>query len=100
MTPAAGELLGTIRSLGLIQPEESVALTPLNGGVSSDIWKVDAGERTFVVKRALPNLRVAADWRAPLERNRCEAEWLRAVASLLPGTAPRVLPFDADAGLF
>ncbi len=43
MTEASGELLGTIRSLGLIRPEESVALTPLNGGVSSDIWRVDAG---------------------------------------------------------
>ena len=100
MTEASGELLGTIRSLGLIRPEESVALTPLNGGVSSDIWKVDAGARSFVVKRALPKLRVAADWHAPVERNRYEAEWLRAVASLLPGTAPRVLAFDADAGLF
>lgn len=94
------ELLGCMRRLGLLGPDESVALTPLNGGVSSDIWKVDAGERSFVVKRALPKLRVAADWNAPVERNRYEAEWIRTVVSILPGSAPRVLASDVEAGLF
>jgi aminoglycoside phosphotransferase (APT) family kinase protein len=100
MTHPDQELLDSLRRLGLIRPGESVALTPLDGGVSSDIWKVDADRRTFVVKRALPKLRVAADWHAPVERNRYEAEWIRTVASILPGTAPRLLASDVEAGLF
>lgn len=47
-----------------------VVLTPLTGGVSSDIYRADCGSLTCAVKRALPKLKVAADWRAPVERNR------------------------------
>jgi aminoglycoside phosphotransferase (APT) family kinase protein len=97
---SVAELLGIIRGLGLIPSDASVALTRLEGGVSSDIWKVEAAGRTFVVKRALPKLRVAADWHAPVNRNRFEAAWMATVASILPDAVPRVLGSDVDAGLF
>jgi tRNA A-37 threonylcarbamoyl transferase component Bud32 len=42
-------------------------------------------------KRALPKLRVAADWQAPIERNRYEARWMQVAAGAVPGCAPRVL---------
>ena len=44
----------------------------LSGGVSSEIWKVG----DVCVKRALPRLRVAQRWEAPVERNRYERLWL------------------------
>ena len=42
-------------------------------------------------KRALARLRVAADWRAPIERNQYEARWMRVANEAHAGCAPRVL---------
>ncbi len=64
---------------------------PLVGGVSSDIWRVDAESGPLCVKRALPTLRVAALWQAPIERNRFEARWMQVAAEAVPGCAARVL---------
>jgi len=55
------------------------ALTPLVGGVSSSIVRVDSGSSVFCIKRALPQLRVAAVWHAPVERNQAEVAWIRLV---------------------
>jgi aminoglycoside phosphotransferase (APT) family kinase protein len=72
----------------------------LAGGVSSDIYRVDVGQATFCVKRALPKLKVAADWRVPVSRNRYEIAWMRVATGIVPGAAPRVLAEDAEAGAF
>jgi 5-methylthioribose kinase len=63
-------------------------LTPLAGGVSSDIARVDVAGRSFCVKQALPKLKVAADWRAPVARNHSEAEWIRVASELVPTRCP------------
>jgi aminoglycoside phosphotransferase (APT) family kinase protein len=85
---------------GLVPGGEAARFERLPGGVSSDIWRVRAGAAEFCVKRALPRLRVAALWQAPVARNAAEAAWLRAVAAALPEAAPGVLAEDAAAGLF
>jgi aminoglycoside phosphotransferase (APT) family kinase protein len=95
-----GGLQESLRRLGLVGPNEAVTITPLTGGVSSDISLVEAGSRRFCVKRALPRLKVAALWEAPIERNAAEAAWFRAVSRWLPEAVPRVLAEDAEAGLF
>ena len=101
MTAVARELTRRdIEKLGIVPAGEDVRLTPLAGGVSSDICKVEAGGRVFVVKRALPKLRVADDWHAPISRNRHEADWLELVDRILPGAVPRVLAREDQAGLF
>jgi aminoglycoside phosphotransferase (APT) family kinase protein len=89
-----------VERTGLVDEPHRVRFTPLGGGVSSDIWRVDEDGRSFCVKQALARLKVAADWRVPVERNAYEARWLRAVAQAVPGAAPRVIGEDADAGLF
>jgi Ser/Thr protein kinase RdoA (MazF antagonist) len=48
----------------------------------------------------LPQLRVAADWHAPIERNASEAAWLRTVAAFMPEAVPPVLAEDSDGGMF
>jgi 5-methylthioribose kinase len=68
----------------------------LGGGVSSEIWKVGRA----CVKRALPRLRVAQLWEAPVERNRYERLWLQAAGEALPGCVPGVLSWDDAQGLF
>jgi aminoglycoside phosphotransferase (APT) family kinase protein len=95
-----GDLSASLRHIGLLKAGEVARLTPLAGGVSSDIYLVETSGRRFCVKRALPRLKVAALWEAPVERNAAEAAWMRAVAHWLPRAVPRVLGQDADAGLF
>jgi hypothetical protein len=45
--------------------------------VSSDIWRIDTEQGPVGAKRALTRLRVAPDWRAPIERNLCDARWMQ-----------------------
>src|SRR5579863_6436388 len=88
------DILDALRRMGLLSAEVSPAGVPLTGGVSSDIWRVDLPGGPICVKRALAKLRVAADWRAPVERNVYEARWmLHAV-----GHAPRLLGQDEISG--
>ncbi len=94
------DLLGALRRMGLVKADEGACLRPLTGGVSSDISLVEADGRHFCVKRALPRLKVAALWEAPIERNTAEAAWMRAVARWLPRAVPRILGEDPKAGLF
>jgi aminoglycoside phosphotransferase (APT) family kinase protein len=76
---------------------ETAPVQELSGGVSSEIWKVGSG---VCVKRALPRLRVAQRWEAPVERNRYERLWMEAAGAALPGAAPRILAADDEAGVF
>jgi aminoglycoside phosphotransferase (APT) family kinase protein len=76
---------------------ETGPVQELSGGVSSEIWKVGSG---VCVKRALPRLRVAQRWEAPVERNRYERLWMEAAGAALPGAAPRILAADDEAGVF
>jgi aminoglycoside phosphotransferase (APT) family kinase protein len=94
------DLVVAIERLGLVTPGEQARFTPLPGGVSSDIWRVDLASGPICIKRALPKLKVAADWRAPVERNAYEVAWMETAARLVPGSVPRILGHDASAGLF
>ena len=75
-------------------------MTPLAGGVSSDIWRVDLPAGPVCVKRALPRLKVAALWEAPIERNRYEWEWMREAGRIAPSSVPPLVAHDAEAGCF
>jgi aminoglycoside phosphotransferase (APT) family kinase protein len=93
-------LAAVLAERGLLEATGAPAFTRLTGGVSSDIWRIEQGGRSLVVKRALEKLRVAEDWRAPVTRNAAEAQWLAVVQGILPAVVPRVLYHDEAAGLF
>jgi hypothetical protein len=84
--------------LGLCAPDEPLACEPLAGGVSSDIVRVDLPGRSVCVKRALGRLKVAADWRVPVERSAHEAEWLRVAGAIVPHAVPSCLGYDPVLG--
>jgi Ser/Thr protein kinase RdoA (MazF antagonist) len=96
--PAA--MVDFLHRSGLTAGARSVRWTPLTGGVSSDLWRVDTPDVTVCVKAALPTLRVAHTWNAPVSRNSVEVAWLRFAAEHAPQAVPRVLAHDGDAGLF
>jgi len=85
---------------GLAAPDEPTRWRALAGGVSSDIWRVQVGDRVICVKRALAKLRVAADWRAPTERNATEWDYFQVVGGLAPRSVPRLIAHDPTRGLF
>jgi len=85
---------------GLAAAGEAARWSPLAGGVSSDIWRVDLPGRSLCVKRALPRLKVGVDWEAPVSRNAYEWAWLCFAAEHQPQAVPRPLAHDAAAGLF
>jgi aminoglycoside phosphotransferase (APT) family kinase protein len=96
-----------LERMRLLRPGEAFRAETLPGGVSSDILRVDLPGRSglspglsFCFKRALAKLKVAADWRAPVERNHAEAEWLRVAETLVPQAVPRILGEDAQSGAF
>ncbi len=75
-------------------------IAPLTGGVSSDIVRVTLADgRQFAAKRALPQLKVATEWQAPVERNRYEVAWLRRANAIVPGAAPAVIGEDRTHGI-
>jgi 5-methylthioribose kinase len=89
-----------LRRAGLAGAGEAPRARALAGGVSSDIWRVELARGAVCVKRALPRLRVAQVWEAPVERNRYERMWLETARGAVPGSAPEVLASDEAAGLF
>ena len=94
------EMLQSLRRHGLLEDVIGATFEVLTGGVSSDIWKVSADGRVYCVKRALSKLKVAADWFAPVERNRFEVAWYRIANRIMPGAAPCILAHDDEAMLF
>ncbi len=94
-----GDLLAPILT-GSGLGAEIVSVEPLAGGVSSDIVRVALDDGTVLcAKRALPALKVASHWAAPVERNHYEAEWLRLAGGIVPGGVPRVLAEDRAHGV-
>jgi aminoglycoside phosphotransferase (APT) family kinase protein len=84
-----------------LAPEDSMpTFMPLTGGVASDIWKVSVNERTFVLKRALPQLRVQQVWKAPISRNANEVQWMLEAQRVVPDSVPKVLAQDPKLSLF
>lgn len=95
------DIADALRGMGLLRVGEQFNLGRLSGGVSCDVYKVETKRRPpVVVKRALPKLRVALDWRAPPERAMTEVAWLGLVAGLNPCWTPKVLGEDPSRHLF
>ena len=94
------DLTAALRGMGLIGKDESCAIRPLAGGISCDVYAVEAGGRTFCVKRALDKLRVAVEWRAPPDRSHAEVAWMQFVAKIDPRWVPEILGEDRAHYLF
>jgi Ser/Thr protein kinase RdoA (MazF antagonist) len=100
MTEATDEIRAALAEMGLARAGGDDPMTPLGGGVSCDVFAVDLPGRRICVKRALPKLRVAADWQAPPERAEAEVAWIRLVAGIDPRLVPQVLGEDRKRHVF
>jgi len=93
-------LLEALRRMRLVQGDEAPVLTQLAGGVSSLIVRADTARGPVCVKQALAQLKVAALWEAPVERNRAEVAWMRIAQRIVPGSVPAILGEDAQDNAF
>jgi aminoglycoside phosphotransferase (APT) family kinase protein len=92
------EMQAFLHELGIA--ESVLAARPLTGGVSSDIWLVETAHERLCIKRALPALRVAAEWRAPVERSAYEYAWMQHVQAIVPDAVPPLRGRSADGTMF
>ena len=92
------EIVAALDRMHLLDPGGALTGERLTGGVSSDIWRIDLPAGPICVKRALAKLRVVADWRAPIARNRFEAAWMLRANAAVPGAAPQLLGQDEESG--
>lgn len=92
------DIAAVLRRAALVDLAGEPEAIALQGGVSSDIWRVKGDGLDVCVKRALPKLKVRADWRVPVERSGFEARWMEVAAGIVPEAVPKLLHVDASAG--
>ena len=97
--PEASRFLEALRRDGHVR-DPLARLTPLSGGVSSELYLVEDGAEKFVVKRALAKLKVKDNWLADVSRNASEWKYLEYVGMRMPGAVPRLRFTNRDAGYF
>lgn len=89
------EIAGSLIRMGLVDHGETPELSALTGGISSLIVRAVTSHGVFCVKRALPQLKVAVEWRVPVDRNSAEVGWMRIVEEIEPGAVPAILGEDS-----
>lgn len=95
MTPEeTAEITASLARMGLIASDEPAYLEPLTGGISSLIVLAKTAAGRFCVKRALPQLKVAVEWKVPVDRNAAEVGWMRIAERVSPGSVPTILGED------
>ncbi|HEX4384693.1 MAG TPA: phosphotransferase [Myxococcales bacterium] len=93
-------LTASLVRMKLAAEGEVPRLTPLTGGISSLIVRADTSRGTCCIKQALAQLRVAAEWKAPVERNLAEARYLKLASGVSPGAVPRLIAEDPEGAAF
>lgn len=92
------QLAGYLRGRGHVGPRDAIHALTLSGGVSNKAVRVALPDgQSWVVKQALPKLRVQADWFSDPARISREALGLRWYAELAPaGAVPGLIFQDLD----
>ena len=77
-----------------IYKEPIIHIRKLEGGVSSDVYKVQTNSKTYCIKRSLPKLRVMKEWFADTKRLRYEYLWLKHCKKIIPNSIPNIYQFS------
>ena len=68
----------------------------LTGGVSNVVLAVKSADKDLVLKQALPQLKVAAVWKADQRRAIVEANGMKLLHSITPESVPALIDFDPE----
>lgn len=86
-----------LRERGWIEPDEPTQVRELTGGVSNLVLLVESDRQRFVVKQALPQLRVRDEWLCPVDRIWVEQRAIETLSQLVGNVRlPAVLYADRD----
>lgn len=85
-----------LRSRGVVGATADVAVEELSGGVSNVVLAVSGDGFDFVLKQALPELKVATKWVADQRRAIVEANAIKLFHSLTPSQVPELVDSDPD----
>jgi 5-methylthioribose kinase len=83
-----------LNKLNLAQDDETISIKALTGGVSSNIFLITSEQAQYCLKQALPQLKVAKQWLAPVNRVFAEIDWLQTAAQIAPKAVPKILGID------
>ena len=72
--------------------------TPLEGGVSSEIYLLKNNQTNMVIKKALPKLKTKDAWIADTTRNQVEQDFVEFVHSFIPSAVPEIIFSDQEYG--
>src|SRR5262245_59222990 len=86
-----------LRQVGLLRRDEPAAAVSLGWGVSNSVVRINAVDRSIVLKQSRAQLRTRESWFSNLDRVFREAAVMQALATRLTGgVIPRVLFEDRD----
>ena len=85
---------------GLVAAGEQFSVHYLPGGVSCETVRVRTGAKEFVIKQALPKLRVKEDWFSDIRRIFTEKDCLSVYYRLAPQSTPELYFCDEENYLF
>jgi aminoglycoside phosphotransferase (APT) family kinase protein len=101
LTPIdTAEIMKSLARMRLIDEGETPVVTPLEGGISSLIVRATTRHGDLCIKRALPQLKVAVEWKVSIERNTAEVGWMRIADRVAPGSVPKILGEDTEGRTF
>lgn len=84
-----------VREKGWLHEVDHVHVEALHGGVSNQVWKIAGANFSWVMKQALPKLKVQADWYADVNRIKNESAAMQTLHNLLDDeTVPKLLHKD------
>lgn len=90
------ELLAYLEQTERITKGEQPNITVLQGGVSNKTVLLERETESWVIKQALPKLRVAVDWFSDPARIHREALGLRYLSQVMPQHVPQFIFEDVD----
>jgi 5-methylthioribose kinase len=86
--------------LNLTQDDDTITIKALTGGVSSNIFHITTQQAQYCLKQALPQLKVAKQWLAPVDRVFAEIAWLQTAATIAPDAVPKIVGIDQTSKSF
>ena len=86
--------------LNLTQDDDTITIKALTGGVSSNIFHITTKHAQYCLKQALPQLKVAKQWLAPVDRVFAEIAWLQTAATIAPDAVPKIIGIDQTSKSF
>lgn len=84
----------------IIGNNSSVSIEPMSGGISNSVLKIISGKDQFVLKQALPRLRVNSEWFSDVARSNVEKQALKFLPQIIPGITPKLIYEDESNYLF